>query len=287
MADNTSNSIVPAGEGNNAPAPVEQGGSSLVSPSAAVAELAQHAQMMDASYRLAQVLSNTGMVPQDYRGKPDDAAAAIMYGAEIGLKPIQALQNIFVVHGRPAIYGRTMQAILVNHGFRFTTVESSDTRVTVEGVAPDGRAEQATWTIERAEQAGYTKNARYKANPQEMLYAKAVTEVSRKIAPDLLLGMPYSVEEMSLEEPSSRTRVAKVPARPAVTQSKPKASPSKMGEAVEVSAPVDVDSYARLIEQASTRQELKEIMESLDVTDKDASQAVTVMANERWQQLDN
>lgn len=161
--------------------------------------LTRQAEAMGAAHKLATVLCNTAMVPQTFRGKPDDGAAAILYGAELGLKPQQALQQVFVVHGQPAIYARTMVALLKAKGYRFQTVETSDEKVTVRGTSPAGEVEESTWTIERAERAGYTKNAKYKSDPQAMLYAKAASEVSRKLAPDVLLGIKYSAEDLELE----------------------------------------------------------------------------------------
>lgn len=161
--------------------------------------LTRQAEAMGAAHKLATVLCNTQMVPQTFRGKPDDGAAAILYGAELGLKPQQALQQVFVVHGQPAIYARTMVALLKAKGYRFQTVETSDESVTVRGTSPAGEVEESTWTIARAEKAGYTKNAKYKSDPQAMLYAKASSEVSRKLAPDVLLGIKYTAEDLELE----------------------------------------------------------------------------------------
>ncbi|QPK78293.1 hypothetical protein G7Y31_06800 [Corynebacterium lizhenjunii] len=164
-----------------------------------VADIVRQAEGMEAAHRLAKVLCNTEMVPAGFRGKPDDGAAAILYGAEIGLKPQQALQQVFVVHGKPAIYARTMVALLKAKGYRFSTVESTDEVVTVEGVSPRGEQERSSWTIERAKKAGYTTNKKYLTDPQAMLYAKAASEVCRKLAPDVLLGIAYTREELELE----------------------------------------------------------------------------------------
>ena len=161
--------------------------------------LTRQAEAMGAAHKLATVLCNTAMVPQTFRGKPDDGAAAILYGAELGLKPQQALQQVFVVHGQPAIYARTMVALLKAKGYRFQTVETSDESVTVRGTSPAGETEESTWTIDRAKKAGYTSNKKYQTDPQAMLYAKAASEVSRKLAPDVLLGIRYSAEDLELE----------------------------------------------------------------------------------------
>lgn len=162
-------------------------------------DLMRQAEAMSAAHKLATVLCNTSMVPATFRGKPDDGAAAILYGAEVGLKPQQALQQVFVVHGQPAIYARTMAALLKAKGYTFSTVETSDTSVTVEGHSPRGEREISTWTIDRAKKAGYTSNKKYQSDPQAMLYAKALSEVARKLAPDVLLGIKYTAEDLELE----------------------------------------------------------------------------------------
>ena len=139
------------------------------------------------------------LVPVTYRGKPNNGAAAILYGAELGLNPIQSLQQIFVVHGSPAIYARTMVALVKAKAYKIWTESSTDDSVTVTGQAPDGTTETSTWDIPRAEKAGYTSNKKYQTDPQAMLYAKAATEVCRKIAPEVLLGIDRSREELELE----------------------------------------------------------------------------------------
>lgn len=168
----------------------------------AVDQLRQHAEMMRDAKLLADAMCATDMVPADYKGKAGNGAAAILYGAELGLNPIQSLQQIFIVHGRPAIYARTAVALIKRHGILVETVSSEDTAVTVRATdTRTGQVEETTWSIERAKQAGYTKNAKYQSNPQEMLWAKAAMEVARRVAPDVLLGIPYSVEDLTVGEP--------------------------------------------------------------------------------------
>lgn len=167
--------------------------------------LEKQARAMGNAHKLATVLCNTSMVPTAFRGKPDDGAAAILYGAELGLKPQQALQQVFVIHGQPAIYARTMAALLKAKGYRFETVEDTPKKVTVTGRSPRGEQETSTWTIERATTAGYTSNKKYQSDPQAMLYAKALSEVCRKLAPDVLLGIRYSAEDLEMEQPIQMT----------------------------------------------------------------------------------
>ena len=226
----------------------------------AISILNQQVEAMTAAHQLATVLSNTAMVPKTYRGKPDDSAAAILYGAEIGLGPLQSLQQIFVVHGMPAIYARTMVALVKGRGFKVETVESSDERVTVKAESPRGEVEQATWDIARATKAGYTSNAKYKSDPQAMLYSKAASEVCRKIAPDVLLGIAYSAEELELEP--VKATAERVNARdleaitaPQVTATTPDATP-EVDIPEEVMDTGDLDATLAMIRSAQDAEEL-------------------------------
>lgn len=163
-------------------------------------QLVAHAQAMSAAKQLADALCDTDMVPATYRGKPGNGAAAILYGAELGLTPIQSMQQIFVVHGTPAIYARTAVALVKRHGYQIRTVEDSDESVTVSATDPrTGQVEVSTWDLARAERAGFTSNKKYSTEPRAMLWAKAAMEVCRRIAPDVLLGIAYSSEELEFE----------------------------------------------------------------------------------------
>lgn len=174
-----------------------------------VVALRQHVAAMADAKMLADALCDTEMVPAAYRGKAGNAAAAILLGMELGLEPIQSLQNIFVVGGKPAMYARTAVALVKAQGIVVQTVESSDQAVTVSATDPrTGQVETSTWDLGRAERAGYLNNKKYNSDPQAMLYAKAAMEVCRKIAPDVLMGIPYAREELEMEAtPSGTPRV--------------------------------------------------------------------------------
>lgn len=176
------------------PTPLGNAGANLIREAAAV--------MVDA-HALAKAVASTQMIPKHFQGKPDECAAAMLYGASLGLDPMQSVRQIYVVHGQAALYARAMAALVMGAGHQVWTVASSDESVTVAAQRKgSNRAEQATWDIARAAKAKYTSNDKYKTDPQAMLYAKAVSEVCRKIAPDVLSGI-YSVEELQMESVQS------------------------------------------------------------------------------------
>ena len=261
----------------------------------ALDNLQQQVAAMDAASRLAGALCSTAMVPKQYQGKPDDGAAAILYGAELGMNPIQSLQNVMVINGKPGVEARTMVALLKTKGYRVETVESSDTSVTVRGTAPNGHEETSTWTIDRAAQAGYTSNALYKKIPAQMLWAKAATEVCRKIAPDVLLGIAYSTEELRLEGAVKATATRKD--RPSRGSSGLRAALEQQPARDVHDADVDEDegpaglsepAFNALgdIDRAGTRAELKQIMDALEGTlDEDEHKQLHAAATARWREL--
>lgn len=185
---------------------------------AALGTLGEHVAAMRQAVWFAEGMCYTEMVPARFRGKPKDAAAAILFGAEVGLTPVASLRSVIVIHGQPGFEARTMKAILKAHGYRFRTIEKGDTRAEIECTSPDGsEVERASWTIEDAVRAGYVPqqdgrgawitntngklkgNMKYIETPKVMLDAKVTAEVCRSIAPHLLLGLPYSSEELETE----------------------------------------------------------------------------------------
>jgi hypothetical protein len=164
------------------------------------------AQAAQAANQLAKALVTTTFVPKEFAGNPGDATAAILMGDELGLSPLAALRSIYTVHGTPAMYARTMVALAQSRGHQVWTEATSDARVIVCGQRRgSNKVERSEWTMDRARKAGYTNNKKYASNPQEMLYSKAAAEVCRKVAADVLAGVPFSVEDLELEQDSQPT----------------------------------------------------------------------------------
>ncbi len=76
--------------------------------------------------RFAEKAARSGMVPKDYVGKPDAIVIAVQMGSELGLAPMQALQNIAVVNGRPSIWGDALPALCRASGIASYIKEGHD-----------------------------------------------------------------------------------------------------------------------------------------------------------------
>jgi len=60
----------------------------------------------------SKMLAESSMVPTNFRGKPQDILVAVQWGYELNLKPLQSLQNLAVINGKPSIYGDAMIALV-------------------------------------------------------------------------------------------------------------------------------------------------------------------------------
>ena len=67
---------------------------------------------MDDAYRFAKMVSSSEFAPKDFRGKPESCLLAIQAGSEVGLSPMQSLQSIAVINGRPSIWGDAAMALV-------------------------------------------------------------------------------------------------------------------------------------------------------------------------------
>lgn len=70
---------------------------------------------LEEAMKYADIIAKSSVVPKHYQGKPGDILVAVQMGAEVGLKPIQALQNIAVINGKPSIYGDACLALVKAH----------------------------------------------------------------------------------------------------------------------------------------------------------------------------
>jgi len=66
----------------------------------------------DDAYRFAKMVASSDFAPKDFKGKAESCLLAIQHGSEVGLSPMQALQSIAVINGRPTIWGDAALALV-------------------------------------------------------------------------------------------------------------------------------------------------------------------------------
>ena len=174
------------------------------------------AEEAKAAHALATSLVKTSFAG-GYKGKPEDATAAIMKGAEIGLTPLAALGSIHLIQGTPALSANALRAVVQAQGHE-VWIESSSEKKAVAKARRKGSdvIHTSTWTIDRATALGLTGKQNWRQQAEAMLIARATSEVCRLVASDAILGIAHSVEELTDggDEPApTRRRTVAAPNR--------------------------------------------------------------------------
>lgn len=209
----------------------------------------------DEAYRFANLIASSDLVPKDFRDKPANVLVAVQLGMELGISPIQALQNIAVINGRPTIWGDLLPALIFSSGL----LESIDEQATEKGAtctvkrkgfAPVTR--EFTWedakkakTVEYGKTISLSEKSTYQSYPKRMMAMRARAFALRDTFADVLKGMSIREEVEDFAEPINVTLVQAAPiAIPQPTREKETApsgqTDSTGGEAANRSAQSEV-----------------------------------------------
>lgn len=154
-------------------------------------------QSIDEALRFADMLSKSNLVPKDFSNNPGNILVAIQWGMELGLQPMQAMQNIAVINGRPALWGDAVIALVkASPVCEYVVEEVLDDRAVCK-VKRQGEPEQSrTFTLQDAQKAGLLgKQGPWTQYPKRMLQMRARSWALRDVFPDVLRGMPVAEEE--------------------------------------------------------------------------------------------
>ncbi|CAB4184877.1 hypothetical protein UFOVP1124_47 [uncultured Caudovirales phage] len=150
---------------------------------------------------LGRLAADSHFAPKDFKGRPGDCRLAMHYGGDLGLSPMQSLQSICVVNGRPSIFGDAAKAVCV---------VSPACEWINESMAGEGDHMTATCTAQRRGYPSPTvstfsvadakraklwgKAGPWTEYPQRMLQLRARGFCLRDAFPDVLRGL-ITVEE--------------------------------------------------------------------------------------------
>lgn len=158
---------------------------------------------------IAEMIAASEFAPKDYKNKPSSVLIAIQMGADLGLKPMQALQNIAVINGRPSIWGDAALALAMPklEAFEetFKGTKDSDDYTAVCRVKRKGWPNETVreFSIKDAKTAKlWMKTGRdgqptpWVHYPYRMLQMRARGFALRDCAADLLMGLVLAEEAM-------------------------------------------------------------------------------------------
>jgi hypothetical protein len=146
---------------------------------------------------------------------------AIQHGAELGLSPMQSLQSIAVVNGRPSVYGDTALAVCkgspVCEWVRETIEGEGDHMVAVCQAKRRGDAQpvESRFGVAEAKKANlWGKGGPWTQYPRRMLQMRARGFALRDAFPDVLRGLVTAEEAADYTHAEPETVRVTQPAEP-------------------------------------------------------------------------
>lgn len=163
--------------------------------------------------RFCKAVINSGLAPKSFNS-PEAVMVAIQHGMELGLAPMQALQSIAIVNGKPVVYGDTALAIATAHPAFLDIEEKVERNGTADGhVATcivkrrDRSAVVRTFSEADAKKAGlWGKSGPWQQYPDRMLQMRARSWALRDAFPDALRGLGIREEVQDYQVKQARGR---------------------------------------------------------------------------------
>jgi len=158
----------------------------------------------DAGFMLAQrvatALSKSTLIPKDYQNNLPNCLVALNMAQRLKAEPLMVMQNLYVVHGRPAWSSQFLIATANKCGkfsplrYKFTGEKGKDTYgcICYATCLEDGEVLESTEiTIAMAQAEGwYNKTgSKWQTMPEQMLRYRSAAFFVRAYAPEISLGI--------------------------------------------------------------------------------------------------
>jgi hypothetical protein len=156
----------------------------------------------------AKVISDSNLVPSDYKNKPTDIALCVGMGLEKGLSPFQSLLSISVIKGRPCLWGNAQIALaqqtgeLEEYKIEFSGERKTDNWECKATLKRKGIEWTNTYGWIDAKEGGLLGKDNWTKSAKAMMENRASSAVLRRAFADVFCGI-YTVEEMEDVTPSN------------------------------------------------------------------------------------
>ena len=250
--------------------------------------------------KFAATLAESGMVPTAYKGKPKDIVVAVIRGAEIGLAPLQSLESLAVINGRPSLYGDAVPAVAQTspqYEFHREYFEGDGDSLTAvcEVKRKNGPLHVVKFSVADAKKANlWGKAGPWTQYPRRMLQMRSRSFAFRDQFPDALkgIGVVEEVQDIKTVEPIPMPKAVETTATPAKAEEvgmtkeqlaefekkiQPAAEPepTTAEEAAFISAGQRKRLFVLLEESGKTKDDLKEHLLTMGITStKDIPKAI-------------
>ena len=147
--------------------------------------------------KFAALVLESGLCPKSYVGKPPASiVVALQFGMELGMQPLQSLQNIASINGQPGVWGDAALALVLSSGLceyyeedDFETIKKNEKATFTVKRRGFPKPKTTTFSYADAKTAGIIGNAVWKTYPYRMCQMRARSFGLRDSFPDVLKGL--------------------------------------------------------------------------------------------------
>lgn len=157
-------------------------------------------------FQMFQTIAKNAQASGLYKGVGEESKIfmILLAARELGVSPMLALNGgIWNIQGKIEISARLMNSLIRRAGHSLEIKECNNKVCTLKGKRADnGDTAEASFTIEEAQVAGLSNRDVWKKYAQDMLYARAMSRLARRLFSDVI-GTAYVEGEIrdSVEKP--------------------------------------------------------------------------------------
>lgn len=200
----------------------------------------RHADDLDV-LTLGKVMAASGFF-KDSTGQAQ-AIVKILAGRELGFGPVASMTGVYIVEGKVTLSANLMAAAIKRSGRYTYRVRELNAKVCRLEFFECGQAIGVSeYTIDKAKAAGLAGKQTWLRYPENMLFARALSNGARWHTPDIFGGPVYTPEELGAEVDGETGEIVNhkaPPSRPLVVEDR---APAPAAPAEDASAePPDID----------------------------------------------
>jgi hypothetical protein len=239
--------------------------------------------------KVAIMLSKSGVIPNAYKGKPEDIFVAMAMGYQLGFPIEQSLQDIAVVNGRPCLWGDGLLSLALNHAdcqsidetpiYDAKTAQVIGYQCTV--IRKGHKPHTKQFTLQDAHVAGLlSRGTVWKSYPERMLQMRARSYAIRDKFADALRGLRVA----EIEQEDSRVIEAEVST---ATQGETQTEKLKsiLNQRIEQNESIEVDNI-NLDDPLSPIDKIKILLEEKEFTEERIKKALNYYNVDSFESLD-
>ena len=161
-------------------------------------------QSFELAFKMANALAKSTIIPKEYQNNPSNTLIALEMSARMNTSPMQVMQNLFVINGRPAWSSQYIIAVInssrkYKHELKFALYGKGN-EMSCYAWTTDlygERIEGPVITMKMAQDEGWiSKNgSKWKTMPEVMIRYRAAAFFGRLYCSDMIMGI-YDRDEV-------------------------------------------------------------------------------------------